>query len=378
MKGNFNTKNVCGIYVIQNDMNGKCYIGSSIDMLQRKKQHISTLKGNRSGCYKLQHAFNKYGKNNFTFDILEIVGNKDELFKREQRWVDFMNPEYNICKVIVKSRLGVKISDASKKKISDAQQGRILSKEALKNIRMAAELRKGIPLSKETKEKISISNSGKVRIEEYKKRTSELMKGKPFSEVGKAKLKEYYKTNSVWNKGMKMPSWIVEKSRQAQLKLGRKLSPEQRQQISDRNKGYKPTEEAKQKLRDRRKISHPCQRLVINIETGIFYKSIKEAHAAYGKKMKLTHFGGRMRGHELNETPFRFCDEDGNLFKYDKPSPEFKKPCHNSVVVMNLQNGIFYFSIKEAWKAYGRYSESNLGQKLRGERPNDTPFAYVN
>lgn len=56
------------IYKITNKLNGKIYIGQSINPFKRFKQH----------CYNTQiykslinEAINKYGKENFLFEILE-------------------------------------------------------------------------------------------------------------------------------------------------------------------------------------------------------------------------------------------------------------------------------------------------------------------
>lgn len=36
-----------GIYKIMNNVNGKCYVGSSIDLHQRRLQHFAALKYNK-------------------------------------------------------------------------------------------------------------------------------------------------------------------------------------------------------------------------------------------------------------------------------------------------------------------------------------------
>ena len=50
-----------GVYQIKNLINGKLYIGSSIDVDKRLKSHFSALdKGCHNNAY-LQNAWNKYG-----------------------------------------------------------------------------------------------------------------------------------------------------------------------------------------------------------------------------------------------------------------------------------------------------------------------------
>lgn len=60
------------VYKITNKINNKCYIGSSIRVDKRWKQHINTSKNPNSSQYNypLYNAFRKYGIENFSFEIL--------------------------------------------------------------------------------------------------------------------------------------------------------------------------------------------------------------------------------------------------------------------------------------------------------------------
>jgi hypothetical protein len=60
-----------GIYTITNLLNNKMYIGYSYDIFQRLNVHKSALKKNIHHSFHLQKAWNKYGENNFEFEILE-------------------------------------------------------------------------------------------------------------------------------------------------------------------------------------------------------------------------------------------------------------------------------------------------------------------
>lgn len=62
---------VCGVYCIENLINHKKYIGQSIDIYQRWKNHKSDLNNHRHVNDYLQRAWDKYGVDNFTFYILE-------------------------------------------------------------------------------------------------------------------------------------------------------------------------------------------------------------------------------------------------------------------------------------------------------------------
>ena len=69
-----------GIYQIKNLINGKIYLGQTQDFETRKKHHFWKLKGNYHYNEHLQSAFNKYGEENFVFEILiETNENLDEI-----------------------------------------------------------------------------------------------------------------------------------------------------------------------------------------------------------------------------------------------------------------------------------------------------------
>ena len=90
------------------------------------------------------------------------------------------------------------ISEETRKKMSDAQQGRLVSEETRKKMR---ETRKNI--SEETRKKLSDSHKGKHLSEEHKKKLSDAQKGeknyfynRSFSEEHKRKLSD--STKRLW------------------------------------------------------------------------------------------------------------------------------------------------------------------------------------
>lgn len=99
-------KKIVGVYSVINLINNKIYIGQSIDVERRWLQHRYG-KGN----IILRNAIKKYGIENFTFNMLDIldVENKsktqitEELTALEQKWFDLEQPflrenGYNIQK----------------------------------------------------------------------------------------------------------------------------------------------------------------------------------------------------------------------------------------------------------------------------------------
>jgi len=148
---------ITGIYKITNISNSKCYIGSSVDITKRQYQHMSDFKLNKHHNKHLQNAWNKYGKENFVFEIIEECS-RDFLLEKEQFYITKFNPEYNKCLIVLGSPLGVKRTEETKQRMSIARMGR--------------------EVSSETRQKISKANFGKHRTEETRKKLSELRKVK--------------------------------------------------------------------------------------------------------------------------------------------------------------------------------------------------------
>lgn len=94
-----------GIYKIQNKINGKIYIGQSVDINSRLQDH----RKNSSNTY-LRNSIKKYGLSNFSFEVEEIC-DESELDEREKFYIEYYdatNPDkgYNV-------QLGGKISEAA-------------------------------------------------------------------------------------------------------------------------------------------------------------------------------------------------------------------------------------------------------------------------
>lgn len=84
-----------GIYRILNKINGNCYIGSSLNVEKRYKHHLSTLRHNSSRCSILQKAFNKYGEDNFEFQVILCCKPEYRLYY-EQQLIRELNSQYNV------------------------------------------------------------------------------------------------------------------------------------------------------------------------------------------------------------------------------------------------------------------------------------------
>src|SRR5258707_535337 len=76
-----------GIYCIENLVNGKKYIGLSINIEDRWYVHKTTLRGNYHDNSYLQNAWNKYGENNFECWIIEKCGKNKKKCKTTSKYV---------------------------------------------------------------------------------------------------------------------------------------------------------------------------------------------------------------------------------------------------------------------------------------------------
>lgn len=79
-----------GIYKILCLINNKSYIGQSINIQKRFNSHKYDLNRGKHRIKQLQDDWNKYGPENFVFEILEECTRKD-LGKLEQRYIRSLN-----------------------------------------------------------------------------------------------------------------------------------------------------------------------------------------------------------------------------------------------------------------------------------------------
>ena len=84
---------ISGIYKITNIITGDFYIGSSRNIEKRWYKHRSPSGQKQLPNSKLYKAMAQYGRDNFTFEIIEKT---DNLKDREQYWIDRLKPIYNI------------------------------------------------------------------------------------------------------------------------------------------------------------------------------------------------------------------------------------------------------------------------------------------
>ena len=97
------TDAVCGIYKITNIQNKLCYIGQSVNVANRLKQHMKCGCGiDAPASNRLYKDMQEFGLWNFTFELLEQCNNKIELDKKEKFFIDLYQANafgnYNMTK----------------------------------------------------------------------------------------------------------------------------------------------------------------------------------------------------------------------------------------------------------------------------------------
>ena len=182
-----------GIYIWENKLNRKRYVGSSVDLSKRFLNYFSVFfleREIKKGNSAINQALFKYGYSNFSLGILEYCSVPDKIIEREQFYLNLLKPEYNILQ-IAGSSLGYKHSEETITKL----KGRKLSEEEKNKIseRMKGNTyrtgRKGRKLSEEEKNKIYERMKGNTygtalkgikRSKETIAKQSERMKGNTY------------------------------------------------------------------------------------------------------------------------------------------------------------------------------------------------------
>ena len=127
-----------GVYLIRCKVNQKIYTGSTGKSFKKRwAMHRSALSRGEHCNQPLQHAWNKYGKNNFVFLVLENMpmSTTNEILEAEQWFLDntkthtHNNGGYNIAICAIASMSGLKFSKEHRRKMSEAQKRHGITQE---------------------------------------------------------------------------------------------------------------------------------------------------------------------------------------------------------------------------------------------------------
>lgn len=179
------------VYQHKNKINGKVYIGITCQTPEKRWGEGGR---NYKSSPHFYSAIQKYGRDNFEHNILYADLTREEACSKEQELIKLynsINPLYgyncttggesfvlndlareNKSKSMIgnKNALGHPCSEEKRKKISEAQKGRIFSEEQKEKMSKAAKNRPRVPCSNATKESIrAASHKRPVYCEELDK-----------------------------------------------------------------------------------------------------------------------------------------------------------------------------------------------------------------
>ncbi len=156
----------CGIYQIKNIVDGKIYVGQSVDVAMRWSQHRSALRLGRHPNRYLTNAWHKYGPDAFVFEML-LPCDVADLTKFEQMALDSIpdGQRYNLAACAESAMRGTTASPETRAKQRAAKLGRKQSPETCAR-RSAGMMGHACPPT--TRESISAANTGKRRTLEQK------------------------------------------------------------------------------------------------------------------------------------------------------------------------------------------------------------------
>jgi group I intron endonuclease len=204
-----------GLYTITNKLDGTAYVGSSVNVTRRLRDHKNMLRNGKHHSIHLQRAWDRDGEASFEFAMAIALENPDECLIQEQILLDSMKDSglkvYNVATKTDCSALGRKWSEETRSKLKDQRASqwddpkkRAKMSVVLSAVKGAEEARaahtakmraywespKGLarrlaktPLSEEHKRKIGESSKGRVKSAAEREKLSRAHKGRIFSET---------------------------------------------------------------------------------------------------------------------------------------------------------------------------------------------------
>jgi len=181
------------IYLIKCQLNDKVYIGQTVSSIKRRwNAHCL----GKDISMPIARALKKYGKDNFTIEMIDKSDNLLDLNKKEEFWIQKYNStDRSVGYNVQFGGLNKTMSQDTKNKISKAKIGNKVWESADYRKKMI-EKRKEVGQSTEFKQKMS-----KVNSQNAKNRYSKEFK------VYEAILDKIENRSKTWKKGKEIGSW---------------------------------------------------------------------------------------------------------------------------------------------------------------------------
>jgi len=233
-----------GIYKIVNIVNGKILIGQTKNLNKRWNGHKSLLRRGKHENPHLQNAWDKYGEQNFKFEIILPCPVSDLNSKEIELIKKYNSTDQNIGYNIMDGGNRPNFSKETRLKMSKSGRGRVFSEEHKRKI---SEANKGKKISNESKRKMSKAKKGdkcycfgKHFSEEHRKKIGDAIRGEKHYLFGRHHSEETKIKMSKSRSGNKNPNF------------GKHMSDEQKEKLRKYHTGRKHSEETKEKMRESR------------------------------------------------------------------------------------------------------------------------------
>lgn len=161
---------VCGIYLLRNTVDGKCYVGQSVNIANRWREHLKSMR--RGTKTKLYDAMRKHGADAFEIVVLcECAA--DQLDEREAHWMAEHNSRESGYNISPAGQYGRVMDIAAREAIASKLRGRKMPPEQVEKIRASSTGRAHSP---ETRAKIAASRLGRKATADSRTKMSDAQK----------------------------------------------------------------------------------------------------------------------------------------------------------------------------------------------------------
>ena len=125
LQNNISYKNLACVYAIYCKVNGFRYIGQTMNLHRRVREHIAALRNTRHRNKRLQADYNHYGQDEFDFEILTTDANN--LDAGERHAITQCRTAGKCYNVFSGGRSGYTGDDAFKQRASEINNGKVVS-----------------------------------------------------------------------------------------------------------------------------------------------------------------------------------------------------------------------------------------------------------